>query len=252
MSLFKYFDRVPKEKVAISAAESGLSERETQSVEVEITKAASTSTKKKRSKYGDYDEFKRAELAKWGIVHGIRPTARKFSIPESTVRSMIKSYNESTKSFGPHDLEILPKKRRGAKTLAPEEIDKKVLAMIQSMRASGTAVDFNMTVSIARGITLANDRTLLKENGGHIDFSKSWAQSILRRLGYSKRKATTSKAPIAPGLLKEVGTLGWTDDLKIKWIKSAFPAEVEELLFDANDEDFYGEEDESEEDEEAD
>ena len=93
---------------------------------------------------------------------------------------MIKSYKKSTKIVGLDDLEMLPKKRRGAKTLAPEEIDKKIIAMIQSMRASGTAVDFNMTISIARGITLANDRTLLKENGGHIDFSKRWTQSILR------------------------------------------------------------------------
>eukprot|EP00794_Sanderia_malayensis_P018445 gene18445-biopygen15542 len=52
--------------------------------------------------------------------------------------------------------------------------------------------------------------------------------------------------------LPDLSTLGWTDDLQIKWIKSAFPAEVEELLFDANDEDFYGEEDESKEDEKAD
>eukprot|EP00794_Sanderia_malayensis_P016271 gene16271-17913_t len=58
----KIIQRVPKEKVAISAAESGLSERETQSVEVEITKAASTSTKRKRSKYGDYNEFKQLSL----------------------------------------------------------------------------------------------------------------------------------------------------------------------------------------------
>ena len=84
-------------------------------------------------------------------------------------------------------------------------MDKKVNAMIQSMHASGTAVAFNMTISIARGITLANDRTLLTENGGHINCSKRWVHSILCRLGYSKRKATTSKAPLAPGLLKEVG-----------------------------------------------
>ena len=62
-----------------------------------------------------------------------------------------------------------------------------------------------MMIAIARGITLANDRTLLKEYDGHIEFNKSWAQSIHRRLGYPKRKATISKAPVAPGLLKEVG-----------------------------------------------
>ncbi len=39
----------------------------------------------------------------------------------------------------------------------------------------------------------------------------------------------------------DLSSLGWTDVLQIKLIQSPFPAEVEELLFDADDDDFYGE-----------
>ena len=50
----------------------------------------------------------------------------------------------------------------------------------------------------------AHNRTLLKEHGGLIDLHKTWAQSIHRRLGFVKRKATTSKQPVSPGFIHEV------------------------------------------------
>lgn len=77
--------------------------------------------------------------------------------------------------------------------------------MIESMRASGTGVTWEMTISIAKGLINANDRTLLKENGGHLEINETWAQSIHRRLGSVKRKSTTTKQPVAPGLIKEIG-----------------------------------------------
>ena len=47
-------------------------------------------------------------------------------------------------------------------------------------------------------------------------------------------------------------TFGWTEDLQIKWINFPFPAEEEEILFDAEDDAFYGEEEESDEEDETD
>ena len=121
-----------------------------------------------------------------------RPAARKYSIPESTVRGFIKSYKERK---GGSELNELPRKQRGAKTLLPENIDEKVIAMIKSMRAAGCIVNYNIAISIAKGIVLANDRSLLKENGGILEFHRTWCQSIFRRLGFSKRRATTAKQP---------------------------------------------------------
>ena len=41
------------------------------------------------------------------------------------------------------------------------------------------------------GVVKSYDSNLLKENGGHIVCSKSWAKSFLHRLGYVKRRAST-------------------------------------------------------------
>ena len=62
-----------------------------------------------------------------------------------------------------NDLEKLPRKHRGAKTLLPENINEKVMAMIKSMRVAGCVVNYNIAISIAKGIVLANNRPLLKK-----------------------------------------------------------------------------------------
>ena len=38
--------------------------------------------KKKRQRYGHYDKIQRAEIAKWGIAHGVRLATRKFGVSE--------------------------------------------------------------------------------------------------------------------------------------------------------------------------
>ena len=146
------------------------------------------------AKYSDYDGFQRAEVGKWAIANGIRPAARKFDIPESTIRGIIKTYKESVVNTPTQTLLQLPK-----------EINKKIIAMIKNMRSAGTIVSYNITISIAKGLILANDRTFLKENGGNIDVVTSWAHSVHQRLDFVRRKFTTCKQPVSPGFLKEVG-----------------------------------------------
>ena len=106
---------------------------------------------KKRKCYGDYDEFKRAEIAKWAIVNGNRLPAAKFGVPASTVRSIVKVYNKE-KSDKYEELAKLPKRSRGAKPLLPSEIDAKVISMIKSMRAFGHSITYDRTISIAKGL----------------------------------------------------------------------------------------------------
>ena len=73
------------------------------------------------------------------------------------------------------------------------------------MRQAGCAVNYNIAIAIGKGIVLANDRTLLKENGGSLNLDFSWCQSIFRRIGFTKRRATTAKQPVSPGFLKDMG-----------------------------------------------
>ena len=59
----------------------------------------------------------------------------------------------------------------------------------EEMQSSGAAMSYNILIGIAKGVVSANNRTLLKGNGGNIEFSMTWAQSIFKRIGYVKRKA---------------------------------------------------------------
>lgn len=202
MALFKYFKKI-EDTVSESAQASGLGDSEQNEVQKQLQMISEPQPKKKRQKYGDYDKLQRAEIGKWAIVYGIRPAARKFGVPESTVRGIVKSYKEAKTDQG--ELRELPRKHRGAKPLLPAEIDEKVLEMIKNMRKSGCAVNYNIAIAIGKGIVLANDRSLLKENGGQINLDFSWCQSIFRRIGFTKRRATTAKQPVSPGFLKEMG-----------------------------------------------
>ena len=118
--------------------------------------------------------------------------------------SIVKAYNKE-KSDKYEELAKFPKRPRETKPLIPSEIDAKVISMINSMRASGHSITYDITISIAKGLVKAHDRTLLKELGGSIELHQTWAQSIHRRLGFVKRKATTAKQPVSPGFVHEVG-----------------------------------------------
>ena len=105
---------------------------------------------------------------------------RRFGVPESTVRGMKRSYNEAKAAAPTNDaIKSLPPKKRGPKTLLPEELDQKVMEMASSMRLAGAVVNYNVLIAIAfylntvgqldldiSGVSrFSNDRTLLPEYG---------------------------------------------------------------------------------------
>ena len=55
---------------------------------------------------------------------------------------------------------------------------------------SGGSINRKLTIATAIGITRAVQPSLLPENGGHLLLNKSWADSILKIIGYVKRKGT--------------------------------------------------------------
>ena len=179
----------------------------------------STTSYKKHS-----PEF-RCTVAKYAIAHSGRPTATKYKLLESTVRAFLKSFKETEKENPNTDLEVVPKRKRGRPTLPPEEIDQKVMIMITKMRGSGAVINYGIMTTVATGIIIANGRTLLKENGGTITLRIKWCESISKRLRYVKRKATTAKALIVPGLIKEIGLTFYNNINEIVHAH-AIPAEI--------------------------
>ena len=51
-----------------------------------------------------------------------------------------------------------------------------------------------IALGAARGIVLKLNRTILLENGGHVDLCKAWAKGLLGQTEYVKRRGTTSKS----------------------------------------------------------
>ena len=64
--------------------------------------------------------------------------------------------------------------------------------MILSMRGHGTPIGTSIIMGIGRGIMLKHNRTGLKEFGGLVNLNKEWAKSVLRRMGFSKRRVNSN------------------------------------------------------------
>ena len=72
----------------------------------------------------------------------------------------------------------LPQKKKGRSKLLLDEIDEKVINMIKSMWELGAVINYNIVITIAKGIVRANDRIMLKENGRTIELGNKWGESI--------------------------------------------------------------------------
>ena len=92
--------------------------------------------------------------------------------------------------------------------MLPKNLMKKVIETVTNLRLRRVPASAAVICSVARGVIIANDRSLLLENGGYIDLSTDWSLQVLYRfekLGrkITSRMATTAKIPIAPALLSE-------------------------------------------------
>ena len=118
--------------------------------------------------------------------------AKEFpTLGESTVRLFKKHYQADLKKVGSEEeITQLAKKRRG-RPLTLGNLDEKVQQYIKALRKAGTPVNARVVLAATEGIVKATDCILLFKNGGHIKLSLDWAYSLLRRMGFVKRKATT-------------------------------------------------------------
>ena len=80
--------------------------------------------------------------------------------------------------------------------------------MMEALCLKGAPVTAKVINSGAKGFIIANNRSLLIENGGYISLSYQWGLNVLYRMAQEdkkmcRRKATTKNVPVAHGLLKE-------------------------------------------------
>ena len=171
-------------------------ERANEAVTAELMQGGE-SARKKRGKYHEYDAESRAKMAKYACDNGVVKAARHFSealghpVNKSTIQSIQKKYKRTLQQVHASEKVLtLPKEPRGRPLLLPSDIDKVVQEHLRAMRASGGPVNRKIAIASALGITRALAPSLLLDSGGHLRLTKTWADSILRRIGYVKRKGT--------------------------------------------------------------
>ena len=161
-----------------------------------------------------YSPKLRAEIGKYASTHGVQAASNHFSwklsknIPKPTVRSISKAYMESLrqkrKVGSSAEVKTLPAKKRGRLLMLGEDIDKQLQLYLQKVRDQGGVITASVVVAAARGILLSNDRSKLVEFGGHIELSRQWAYSVLTRMKFVRRKATTSKSKHTPANFEQL------------------------------------------------
>ena len=126
------------------------------------------------------------------MEHGISSAKRKFSskfgmkISSSTVHGIKVAYKrEKTQKQRESkdedsEIEVLPVKGRGTPKLLGEKLDEIVKKYVLSLHERGGAVNSVIVLAGARGIVKCLERTRLREYGGHVEFTTSWAKSLLK------------------------------------------------------------------------
>ena len=84
----------------------------------------------------------------------------------------------------------MPPKKRGHPLLLSKNLDVQVQAYVKNSRALGCVVNTSLVITGAMGIVKKTNPKLLEDNEDLL--SKSWAKSVLIRMGYVKRRGTTT------------------------------------------------------------
>ena len=161
-----------------------------------------------------YSPRERAQMAKLACTIGATAAAKSFSrklgvkINESTVRGFKKAYiaEQSAKRLREEeDLSVneLQPKKKGRSLLLGKRLDNAVQEYILKLREHGCPINTHLVIAAARGITQAMDRTRLVEYGGPATLSTSWAKSLLKRMNFTKRRASTKYSHPVDELEKE-------------------------------------------------
>ena len=203
MALFRYLrrkDNLPDPNGSLSLS---IPSRNISAINREVYRDQD-SGKKRRGPYGKYSPEERFEIGRHASLHGITAASRHFSlrfkrrVGISTVQSIRKDYvnNLRRKRTNPdeNDVAVLPLKKRGRPVLLGRELDDKVQAYLMKIREAGGAVSARIAMATARGVLLTYDKTRLEEFGGSIRLNRYWAHSLLKRMNFVQRKATTAKS----------------------------------------------------------
>ena len=146
-------------------------------------------------------------------MHGVAAASRVYSkkleqqVGPATVRSIMQAYIKELKkkrAAGVSQIKQLPLQKRGRPLLLGEKRDRMLQAYLKKVREAGGVVSSRIVIAAAKGLMMTIDQAKLAEFGGYMSFSKGWAHSLLHRMGYVQRKATTSKSKMTEANFSEL------------------------------------------------
>ena len=116
-------------------------------------------------------------------------------VSENTIVSIKKAYRvEKRKCKDDEDVKLLPYNKRGRPCLLGKTLDDRVQEYLKKVREGGGVITSRIVMAAAKGIICHDDRLKLVEYGGHISLNRHWAYSLLTRMKFVQRKATTAKS----------------------------------------------------------
>ena len=89
-------------------------------------------------------------------------------------------------------IKVLPTKRQGRPLPLGKKLHETVQGLIRETRKAGGVINTSVVVAMPMGIVSAKDASLLHEKGGHLVITPSWAKSLLKTMGYIKRKSSNA------------------------------------------------------------
>ena len=139
-------------------------------------------------------------IAKYAKQHGASKAAIYFNskyptISESTVRGFVAKFDENVKVAKACGQS--PEKRhntlvRGRPLMVGSTIDEKVRKFMVSLYTKGGHVSRSITATTAKVLLSRSDDESLK----NVVVANSWRRSLLQRIGFRRRAATTAKVEV--------------------------------------------------------
>ena len=89
-----------------------------------------------------------------------------------------------------------------------DELTIEVKFILHNLRVSGRAVTRKTVIAIGIGVFKARYPKMLEGSSGSITLATKWARGVLKSLDWVKRRYTTAKGEMNPGLYEEL-TFSW-------------------------------------------
>ena len=203
MSLLRYFSRtasLPSSESVPSLTPEALREANKRVASIVTGMDEAGPTPKKT--YSSYSAEDHARIGRYAAEHGPTKALQHFTVPESTARLLKKQYLAELNDWRQNSATIpevtrLPTKPRGRPLLLGSTLEDQVKEYVTALRATAGVVNTAIVLAAAEGIVAATERSLLRQHGGSLVLTKAWAKSLLIRMGFVKRKGSTSaKLPV--------------------------------------------------------